>query len=386
MAEQVKSQPMFAVPEHRQNQEDKDASMMDCSETSEPSLTFGVRDEENPVFGNEEESLVDEDATNQNDTKLVLAKRETKVVCLLRVALIGVLLCAAAAVSAGLYVYTDNNEKMEFQKTFDSYSIQILATLQTYAKNKLEAMGALALDVQIYAVTNNLTWPNVTVPYFEERVMATKSLTDAQAVSLFPIVNSSTRSGWEEYSVEHRGWIWDSYFAQRRAYGKDESQLDPPELILAPGSINWWDHLWGPEYVNPNNTDFSSGISSQIMTTEHADPDDYDPVYENNAGPYFPQWQVAPMSWYYQTTVNSNYGRFADFFKQTKVVNETGHAVFGEAWSDNNTPGLISTILYPIFESFYSTNTKVVAFLAMDIFWCVGHCPGIRFYCEKFNG
>ena len=373
MAEKLESQPILAAPEHYQNQEHNDATMIECSETCEASHTCGVRDEVNPETGSEVESLFDEDAANQKENKLILAKRETKVVCMLRVALIGVLLCAAAAVSAGLYVYTDKNEKEEFHKTFESYSLQILTTLEVYAKNKLEAMGALALDVQIYAVTNNLTWPNVTVPYFEERVMATKSLTDAHAVLLFPIVNASTRAGWEEYSVEHRGWVWDSYHAQRQAYGKDESQVNPPELILIPESINWWNHLWGPEYVNPNNTDFSSGISSQIMTTEHEDPDVYDPVYDNSAGPYFPQWQAAPMSWYYQTTVNSNYGRFADFLQQTKVVNETGHAVFGEAWSDNNAPGFISTILYPIFESFYNNNAKVSAFLAMDIFWCVGY-------------
>ena len=367
---------MLGGPEQYNPRERMASSILERVETYEPSqICGGVCDdnEEEPSCGDEVKSVFEDNdgAPQQQQNQLVLAKKETAAVRWLRMALIGVLLGAAAAVSAGLYNFTANNEREEFHKTFESQSLLIMTTVQSYAQNKLEAMGSLALDVQIHAVTNNLTWPNVTVPYFEERVMATKSLTDAHGVLLFPIVTSATRAGWEEYSVNHLDWMWDSYSTQRQVYGEDESQVDPPALLLAPDRINWWAHLWGPEFVNPNNTDFSSGISSQIMTTEHEDPNVYDPIYDTSPGPYFPQWQAAPMSWYYQTTVNSNYGRFPDFLVQSRVVNETSHAVFGEAWSDENAPGFISTLLYPIFDKFYSSNAEVVAFLAMDIFWYV---------------
>ena len=53
---------------------------------------------------------------------------------------------------------------------------------------------------------------------------------------------------------------------------------------------------------------------------------------------------------------------------------ETKTAVYGMAWSDGNTPGYISTMLYPIFDSFYGNETtgeepKVVAFTSIDLFW-----------------
>jgi len=367
-------------PEQYQEQDLK----MECSSTGEPSITLGDigeeeddEDEESQHHdphhaedheGDDAESLANED---NSSNKLVLARKETKVVRWLRVALLGVLLGLAAVVSTGLFLFTKNEETQEFNDTFDNYAERIVRSVQVYAQNKLEACGALALDVQIYAVSSNMTWPNVTVPYFEERAMATKSLHEAYGVLLFPIVTAETRAGWEEYSVQNREWIWDSYAAQRQVFGEDSSRISPPELLADPESIDWWSHLWGQDYVNPNNVDFSSGIASQIMTTEHEDPDVYDPVYDNSTGPYFPQWQAAPMKWYYQTTVNSNYGYFADFLKQTMIVNKTKHAVFGEAWSDDNSPGYISTMLYPIFNKFYSSDAEVVAFLAIDIFWYV---------------
>ena len=311
-------------------------------------------------------------AADRETNKLVLAKKETKAVQWLRVALIVVLLGVGAGVSVAIYKYTHHDEMQEFQDTFENYATNILDTVQVYAQNKLEAVRVIALQIQIHAAMQNLTWPNVTVPYFEEQVMATQSLTDAYGVLLFPIVTRDTRLGWEEYSVEHRHWIWDSYAKQRQVYdGKDQSRLTP-EQLANPDSVDWWNHLWGPEFVHPNNPDFSSGISSQIMTTQHDDPDIYDPIYDSNStGPYFPQWQAAPMGWYYQTTVNSNYGYFTDFLEQTKIVNETKCAVYGEAWSDDKTPGYISTLLYPILDRLDDTASVVVAFLAVDIFWYV---------------
>lgn len=316
----------------------------------------------------ESESQATEDNGNN---KLVLARKETKAVRWLRVALLLVLVGLAAVISSGIFLFTRNDETQEFHDTFDNYAQRILNTIQVYAQNNLEACGALALDVQIYAVTNNLTWPNITLPYFEERAMATTFLHKANGVLLFPVVTAETRAGWEEYSVQRRDWIWDSYATQRQFYGEDSSRIAPPQSLANPESIDWWNHLWGPDFVNPNNVDFSSGIASQIMTTEHEDPDVYDPIYDNSTGPYFPQWQTAPMTWYYQTTVNSNYGYFTDFLKQTVIANKTGHAVWGEAWSDDISPGYISTMLYPIFDKFYSADGKVVAFLAVDIFWYV---------------
>ena len=169
-----------------------------------------------------------------------------------------------------------------------------------------------------------------------------------------------------EYSVQNRDWLNSSYFAQREAYGEDKSQLEPGETS-EPG-FNWFDHLWGEGYYNESNPDFSSGISSSIFGTTF-NSDKHPIIDPDEEGPFFPQWQTSPASWYYQTTVNSNYGNFEDFFNQTALVMETGNAAFGMAWSDSNVPGFISTMLYPIFDKFYGVQPKVSAFVSIDLFW-----------------
>jgi len=75
------------------------------------------------------------------------------------------------------------------------------------------------------------------------------------------------------------------------------------------------------------------------------------------------------MGLYYQSTVNCNYAHYADFLQQTQIVRARAHAAFGQAWTDYAAPGYLSTLLYPIFDSFYGDQRSIVAFLSMDIFW-----------------
>ena len=296
-----------------------------------------------------------------------LAHDETRAVRCLRTIVILLMMGSAAVVSFLAYLYTHNDEVSEFEETFHEHAVQIKNTVHRNAQNKLEAVGAIALMIQAYALDSGSQWPNVTVPYFEEHIMATQSLTDAYGVQLFPIVTKDTRAGWEEYSVEHRDWLNASYFAQRHLYdGQDLSRLEPGETA-EPG-FNWFDHLWGEGYYNESNPDFSSGISNSIFGTTF-NSEKHPIIDPNEDGPFFPQWQTQPASWYYQSTVNSNYGNFEDFFNQTKLVIDTGNAAFGMAWSDSNVPGYISTMLYPIFDKFYSIHPKVSAFVSIDLFW-----------------
>jgi hypothetical protein len=277
------------------------------------------------------------------------------------------LLTAAAVCSYLIYTLANTDEVDAFEETFSEFANQVHDTVQVNAQHKLEALSALALQIQAFAITLNLTWPNVTVPFFEEHVMATKSLTDANGVQLFPYVTNETRPGWEAYSVANQGWIYESYATQRRVYGEDLSQL--PDNYTADPNFDWWQHLWGDDFLNKTNPDFSSGIADQIFGTVHEDPEAFSPIVDETDGPYFPQWQTAPMSWYYQTTVNSNYGNFPDFLNQTVIIRETRTAAFGMVWSDNSAPGYMSTLLYPIFDQFGNETSPVVAFISMDIWW-----------------
>jgi len=295
-----------------------------------------------------------------------LAARETLAVQISRWLVLLALLGSAVTVCTSVYLFTRNNEVDAFEETFAQYATQVTNTVHRNAQHKLEGVAAIALQIQAYAISSGSVFPNVTMPFFEEHVLATQSLTDAYGVQLFPIVTNETRKQWEAYSVENRNWLNDSYATQRYVYdGKDQSQLEANET--AQPDFDWFGHLWGPEFYNDKNPDFSQGIANQIFGTRFNE--EKHPIVDPNPGPYFPHWQTAPASWYYQTTVNSNYGNFADFLNQTKIVIGTETAAFGMAWEDGNTPGYISTMMYPIFDSFYAPNRSVAAFLGMDLFW-----------------
>lgn len=317
----------------------------------------------------------DVDLEEQERQTLLLVQKETRAVRCLRIAVLLLLLAVTAAVASMTYRYTHNQQVDDFTDTFSNYAQQIQDTVQANAQHKLEAAGALALQIQAYAVAESKTWPYVTLPFFEEHIDATKSLTDAYGVLFFPIVSKENRAEWEAYSVTERGWINESYAAQREIYGEDKSGLDNYDETSF-DSDEWFVHLWTEDYIFPGRQpNFTWGFSNKISTSVHDDPEERRPVVDTKEQDYFfPQWQAAPMTAYYQSTVNWNYGRWDDFYNQTEIINRTHTAAFGYAWTDQSTPGYVSTLLYPIYDQFYDKPEKkkeVVAFLSLDIFWDV---------------
>lgn len=134
------------------------------------------------------------------------------------------------------------------------------------------------------------------------------------------------------------------------------------------GDVDWFDVFWGPDYLDEDNPDFSYGISKSLFRTRHTNATDTKPRIDYaKDGPFFPQWQTAPMNWYYQGTINLNYGRYPDFLQQTAIVKETGNAALGEAWTDQDTPGYIVTLLYPVLDTIRFEKATVVAYLGVDI-------------------
>ena len=309
-------------------------------------------------------ALPSNNINDASETRLsmYLAKKETRSINLLKIIVIIILLTATALASVLVYKFSSKDETNAFESTFNEYSNQIIAAVQNGAQHKLEAIGSLAEIVQAHAINSNSTWPFVTVPFFEEHVLATRSLTEAYGILFFPIVTLENRKAWEQYSIANRHWVNDSYDCERDYFGSDQS------ISLGPGE-NWNEVLWGKDRVNPMQPNMSLGIASEIFRTRFPDdPSDHLPKVDRTNGPYFPQWQAASMSAYYQSTVNLNYGCYDDFYNSTEFLNETGNAVNGLAWTDPVVPGYITTMLYPIFDKFHGAR-KVVGFMDIDIYW-----------------
>lgn len=292
-----------------------------------------------------------------------LAAKETRVLRYIRLALCVILLLAASVVAASVYIYTSNDEEDAFREEFLEYAKAIEDTVQTNAQNRLEAIGALAAQIQAHAHTTNSTWPFVTVPFFEDQVNVMKSLTDAYVIALYQVVTNKDRLAWEAYSLQNQHWVNDSYAAQVQLHGQSGEVPPGPDET-------WFDILWGEGYQEVDDLTFESGIGDKIFAI-------WDPADDENLGPfpypekemYFPQWQAAPLDWYYQSTVNADYSIFSDFLDSTSISISSGDAVMGEAWTDDIVPGYITTMIYPIYDKFYGDDKNVVAFLGADIYW-----------------
>jgi hypothetical protein len=211
----------------------------------------------------------DIEAPKEEKVELVVAETETCYVRYLRVLVVLILMLATAICAAAVFMYTSNTENQDFELAFNQYARLIVDTVHANTQHKLEATGAIAALVQGHAITSNSSWPFVTVPFFEEHIMSTRSLADAYGVFLIPIVSDENRLDWERYSVERRGWISESYKSQRDVYG--ECRGTQPKA-----GQSWFDVLWGDEYLYPNNPEiqmmFTLPLRSSTQIPGHTFP------------------------------------------------------------------------------------------------------------------
>jgi hypothetical protein len=295
----------------------------------------------------------------------IIAYKETRAVKYLKLAMIVILLLVAAIVCYAVHKFSTASEINEFTLQFQYTSSQIVNKLHTNAKTKMEAIQSVALLLQAYSINMNQTWPFVTLPFYENHISATSSLLGAYGVLFFPIVSTENRIAWENYTIENRGWVNQSYDAQAMLNNGVDNR---PKL--GPNDT-WVDLLWSESEQNPDMPDYEiGGIADTIFSTFSDSTVDQKPRKETIDGPYYPQWQAAPMSTYYQTSVNLNYARYTDFNESVYISLDTGgSAVLGWDWTDFQTPGRVTTMLYPVFDSFDVLQREVVAFLGVDIFW-----------------
>ena len=141
-------------------------------------------------------------------TETKLAKNETKAVVCLRVGLATVLLSAALLVSLGIYFFTRGTEESEFQSAFADQSTKILENFQQVADRRLGSIAAFGSSITAHTLATNASFPFVTIPAFEEQASHVLSLSGADSVSLWTIVEPEDRPFWENEWVPSEGPQW----------------------------------------------------------------------------------------------------------------------------------------------------------------------------------
>jgi hypothetical protein len=198
-----------------------------------------------------------------NDAECI-AKRETKAITWLKLTFVLVLCIASSVMATFTYLTWYRTETRYFERAFEEEARRLIDSFYFGEGTKVWAASSLSASILQYVSQNNLEFPNVTVPVFD--LFATSFLLSAQgtSVSFSPIIKDElTRETWEAYANDAK------------------SLLALPDLTYTPTNAKW------------QGEEVEGGIFH--LSQGNQDGEMY-PVKAQGLGPFFPHWQVAPLS------------------------------------------------------------------------------------------
>ena len=133
-----------------------------------------------------------------------LARKETRVVNVLRVAVLFALVSTAALISAVVYRYTKSEEHENFVTNFEQSATQVVESFHGVVERNMAAIATLSTSITSYAKNTNASFPFVTVPDFELLGADLRVTSSSHLVYFCPKITNANRLQWEEYALEHR--------------------------------------------------------------------------------------------------------------------------------------------------------------------------------------
>lgn len=212
-----------------------------------------------------------------------LAKAETRVVNILRIAVLLVLVVAAALISSAAYLYTRDEEVDAFHAHFEGSVLEIAEAFHDTVERNIGAASALSTEITSYALESNSTFPFVTLPDFELKGSHLRQQSGSHIVHWLPLVTDDKREDWEEYAYEKRVQIQESF--QRDGYYRTEQ-----DMHLATGANTSQRAL--QEQPQEGNaapmTVLEDGYHQRIWSNGAVTPKGDMP---EGSGPFLPAWQ-----------------------------------------------------------------------------------------------
>lgn len=173
------------------------------------------------------------------DEPVIIAKAETSALRWLKLTVLGVLVLSALGVALAIYFYTSRTEQAQFHVVFTEHSSKVLEVSRASRptggesdpinttnphshlrrflhspqgvgkslERTLAALDTFQTTLVSSAHASNQTWPFVTTPDYAVRATKTRLQSDAIILSAVPIVTRKQRREWEDYSIEHKGWV-----------------------------------------------------------------------------------------------------------------------------------------------------------------------------------
>lgn len=168
-------------------------------------------------LGDDNEDPVGLENSHKSNSKTeAIAKRETRIVCGMRLIVLLVLVASTAFLAIFVHSYLRDAEQEEFRREFTSEAKKVLESIGATIEHTLGSVDALAVAMVTYAQAANETWPCVTLPNFAVRATKTRRLAKSVLMTVHPLVEDPDRAKWQNYTRTHNGWVQESLAVQSR--------------------------------------------------------------------------------------------------------------------------------------------------------------------------
>ena len=240
----------------------------------------------------------------------ILAGKESVAVFTLRIVVFLALFMPAGLVSAGVYMYTRNDEEQEFEDQVESNANMIINSFNDALERRIGAINTLSTVITSYALANNHTFPFVTVPHFAQLGADMRVQADAFVVHYTPYITDATRSAWEDYALEHRGHIDQAFVEDQEmrlfqdqdlGYTEDDNSEHHQGSHHADRSLAGGDAEQEPD---PNVLQDCTGYHLRIWSNGTRTPKGAEP---EGTGQFMPFWQRSPINPSKQKILNLNF-------------------------------------------------------------------------------
>ncbi|CAB9501958.1 Receptor-type guanylate cyclase gcy [Seminavis robusta] len=345
----------------------------------------------------------------------LLQRHEEKAVSYVRVAVYCVVVFTAIAVTLLVYFYTKNEQENDFRTVFEIYGNKLAESFIDSVDRKIVAVGGLSATITNYALSNGLTFPNVTIDNWIMLAGQTRVQADTINVEYAPLVTDENRLGWEDYAFNHKQWQqeqWEEEIKfmdmQNQYYGLEEAVIkdapgsdrskneEPSEDGQQPPQRSLEEAPPAGEEGPPKLPGYTRQIFGLGPPPKSGPPPSIPKPPES--GPYAPFWQMSPII-PLEFLLNGDILSRGSSRDSMLSVLETQHAALGPA-SGVRDPSNITLkelvpirkqndyvqrgqyrhelqfflgdtttdLIYPVFDSF-GANRTVAGFLMSPLMW-----------------
>lgn len=340
-------------------------------------------------------------STSTNQTSALthaLARKQTRVVYILRVCVVGVLIGTAAVVSTGVYLYTRNQEENAFADNFKDSANQVVDSFHGAIERNMAAVASLSNSITSFALESKADFPFVTLPHFEVLGSDARAQGGSHLIHWCPLVTDDNRDDWETYANATR-WHATTSWQQDRQYRLEQDtefglsrRRDRESTYGEESELEREDQharqLQGHQGSRPTTLQDGTNYHPHLWSNGAKIPAGDIPT---GKGKYLPLWQQSPVDPRLQSALNidvstavlvadgiidtmdSEHKALLNYAAQPLESSKRQFQYYLSVSQYRHTASDLlddwhTLLTYPVFDHFQA-DKKMVGILSTDIYW-----------------